>query len=91
MNKNCGGCPGYEDEKNKERNISPQCSYFNVNASCPCSNCIIKMICNDDCESFRIRWNIAHNVHQTWDALGTRMSYTPSTPLRRRNVTKNNP
>lgn len=51
--KYCEGCKTY-------RHITSfkySCARFNLDDECPCSECIIKMICQDSCSKYYIWMN----------------------------------
>lgn len=56
MNRNeyCDGCLSYDDEK---------CPlfYFNDYGECPCTNCILKMICMKRCKELSKFENLAYD------------------------------
>ena len=52
MNPSCEGCNTHSDEGPPNG-----CCYreYNEDNSCPCINCLVKMICNDPCDYYE-KW-----------------------------------
>ncbi len=49
MNKHCFGCRAYYTESEE---IQCAFKFSNIDGSCPCTNCIVKVICNQICDPF---------------------------------------
>ena len=50
---NCDGCS--DSDENIHFNIC-ELIFYNKNGSCPCTNCIVKMMCSDSCDKFALWW-----------------------------------
>lgn len=48
IEENCKGCLTYSTSDAKH------CSSDNSNGKCPCTTCVIKVMCNDACETFNV-------------------------------------
>lgn len=46
---NCSGCIDYEEYVDGYED----CMMYNENGSCPCTNCIVKVVCEDPCDKLR--------------------------------------
>jgi len=57
MNKICDGCLSYERDKENPDAFDGGCRGYKIkDISCPCRNCIVKSMCNEDCEELDKRF-----------------------------------
>ena len=60
----CEGCISYSFIGNDR--IHPQLcnySYFNQDGKCPCTSCIVKVMCTDVCDKYKDFTDIADSKH----------------------------
>jgi len=50
--KRCEGCLSYSKVIGKPRCSLKRISYIREELTCPCSICLVKGVCNTDCEEF---------------------------------------
>ena len=67
-NENCEGCLIYETAPNKDK-IKYMVAFCGLSkqGTCPCFNCIVKVMCHDACNRFK-EWRVEH-PHLTWGRL----------------------
>ncbi len=53
-NEQCEGCRAYIDGLE-------DCPLFNLDISCPCVKCVVKVMCNDPCEEWS-KWYDAKGI-----------------------------
>jgi len=51
LHENCNGCIIYEFVESK--NLRCGLSVKNFNGECPCSECVVKMMCSEECVDFK--------------------------------------
>ena len=52
MNKHCFGCIAYHEVYEFEKDVECSFQFSNIDGLCPCTNCIVKVICNQICDPF---------------------------------------
>lgn len=54
IKKHCFGCVGYHHRPNFTKD-DPSCHLylFNQYGMCPCTNCVVKVICDNDCQKLK--------------------------------------
>lgn len=51
-NKHCFGCVAYNTLSNPKDKVQCAFSFSNIDGRCPCTTCIVKVLCNEICDLF---------------------------------------